>query len=214
MDRSRDDCQEGRHLSCKTFLATPPLPNVRLGQELASMQVRQHWRRSPPLISRARCRRTSIGVDHPPLSSGPDFGSRVGGALEAPCAQLPSRVFTTFNHWCSEPSCPAQPSHPGAPRPLRTIWGTEIMHIPKHSILFIRTLDLGSGVGGALGAPCAQLQSRVFTAASSGCSGPSCPAQLSSAILCGAPVGLKSSGTPRDKIYEFYERIVHGNLLF
>ena len=35
------------------------------------MQVRQHRRRSPPLIIKARCRRASIGVDHPPYHQGP-----------------------------------------------------------------------------------------------------------------------------------------------
>ena len=66
------------------------------------------------------------------------------------------------------------------PRPLRTIWGTEIPYIPKYSILFIRRPDLGSRVSGALGAPCAQLSSQSsFHSFFSGCSEPSCPVQPS-----------------------------------
>ena len=74
MDRPRGDCQEGRHLSCKTFLATPPSP--RFG-----------WVRSWH-----RCRCASIGVDHPPLSSRPDAGAPASASITPPYHQGPMQA--------------------------------------------------------------------------------------------------------------------------
>ena len=72
--RPRGDCQEGRHLSCKTFLATPPSP--RFG-----------WVRSWH-----RCRCASIGVDHPPLSSRPDAGAPASASITPPYHQGPMQA--------------------------------------------------------------------------------------------------------------------------
>ena len=79
--RPRGDCQEGRHLSCKTFLATPPSP--RFG-----------WVRSWH-----RCRCASIGVDHPPLSSRPDAGAPPSASITSPQHQGPMRAAR--QHRCS-----------------------------------------------------------------------------------------------------------------